>query len=234
MLKLQCINLFKKVVKIMDNNYNVFRRAAVGGFNRQDVITYIEKMRNEFFDYKKEVEQTVNQLNEKIRELERFCEEKPEAVEEPAIEAEAAEKEETDAVSEINEATLKLRMVADDLCQSLCFFMEKVSENAISVVIADADNDEDTADDETESAQMQTDDVKDEIDADDSAEETDSGIELQTEETEEIIPDAVESILSFADSFSFDVKAEEKKAEKVKEEAKGDILDILGTAGFLV
>ena len=220
----------------MDNNYNVFRRAAVGGFNRQDVINYIEKMKNEFFDYKKEVEQTVNQLNEKIRELEGLCVEKPEAEEETFAQAEVAVKtEETDAVSEINEATLKLRMVADDLCQSLCLFMEKVSENAISVVIADADNKESNdGENEAEPSAVLNEDMQDDALIHDSEEEIVCESEFQTEEQEEIRADAVETILSFTDSFSFDVRSEEKTAVKEKKETKGDILDILGTAGFLV
>ena len=63
----------------MNKEYTSFRKAAFGGFNRRDVISYIEKMRNESFEYKKQVEETVKSLNEKIRELNRDYREKDSA-----------------------------------------------------------------------------------------------------------------------------------------------------------
>ncbi len=239
MLKLQCVNLFKKVVKIMDNNYNVFRRAAVGGFNRQDVITYIEKMRNEFFDYKKEVEQTISQLNEKIRELESLCQADEKPQQEPVKEVEIAEGAAADPVSEINEATLKLRMVADDLCQSLCFFMEKVSENAISVVVTEQSASQETAEEApSEITEAQPEEAFSADEECEASAEDEFCIEADeaAEQEENVAADAVEAIMAFADSFSFDVNSEKEIGENkdIKEEEKGDILNILDSAGFLI
>ncbi|MBQ8503577.1 MAG: hypothetical protein IJ491_04780 [Clostridia bacterium] len=201
----------------MENNYNKFRRAAFGGFNREDVISYIEKMKNEFFDYKKEVDQTVSQLNEKIRELETICEamDTPE-IEEIVVNEEAAEPE-MNPVSDINEATQKLRMVADELCKSLCDFMDRVSENAVSVVIEK----------KTVAGEIA-------VDTEDSVEEK------AVEEYEEIaveaeeVTDKVSSILKATDSFCCSTEAvEEATVKKENEPEKRNILDILGGASFL-
>ena len=58
----------------MESSFNKFRKAKFGGFNRKDVIDYIEKIQNEFFSYKKETDETVSRLREKISELEKLAE----------------------------------------------------------------------------------------------------------------------------------------------------------------
>lgn len=223
----------------MENNYNRFRRAAIGGFNRQDVIEYIEKMKNEFFDYKKEVEQTVSQLNEKISELEKLSEAKEaECAEEVTVPEENGEEGGKDAVSDINEATLKLRMVADELCKSLSDFMERVSENAVSVVIETR-----TAEEEAEEyIEEETEEVnceepqEDVCDTETEQEETlPEAAEAETAETEKA-EDKVSSILKAADSFCFvgeKTQAASTDKQKEPESEKRNILDILGTASFL-
>ena len=113
----------------MSKEYTSFRKAAFGGFNRKDVISYIEKMRNESFEYKKQVEETVKTLNEKIRELEnaamnRVCTEKAEA------DFEAAEPVQ-DNLEGIGEATQHLKSVADEFSRSLGDFMDKLSEKGL-------------------------------------------------------------------------------------------------------
>ncbi len=195
----------KGIVKAMENNFNKFRRAAFGGFNREDVIRYIEKMKNEFFDYKKEVELTVEQLNSKIRELE----EAYEAVSTPQVDGSDAviedETEEINPVSDINEATRKLRSVADELCRNLSDFMVKVTENKTASENIEVQFEEEIAEE-----------IRD--------------IEAPTE-TE----DKVASILKAADTFSCSVSCEEKaetEKEELKAEKK-NILDILGGASFL-
>ncbi len=188
----------------MENNFNKFRRAAFGGFNREDVISYIEKMKNEFFDYKKEVELTVEQLNSKIRELE----EAYEAVSAPALSEDTTvieETEEVNPVSDINEATRKLRSVADELCKNLSDFMVKVTENSI---IAEGE----------------------ELQAEEESADAFEEIEITAAQE-----DKVALILKATSSFSCSVSCEEKiTAEKkeVKQEKK-NILDILGGASFL-
>lgn len=121
----------------MDNNINKFRKAAFGGFNRKDVIDYIEKIQNEFFDYKKETEKTVERLNEKITQLESLCSGVERPMDEAEEKADASEQmmEENASAGEINMATAKLRNVTEELCRSLNDFMEKLSENSISVML---------------------------------------------------------------------------------------------------
>lgn len=219
----------------MENNYNRFRRAAIGGFNRQDVIEYIEKMKNEFFDYKKEVEQTVSQLNEKISELEKLCETKEaEFVEEVAAAEENGEEGGNDAVSDINEATLKLRMVADELCKSLSDFMERVSENAVSVVIERREDEEESEKCIEEEEEVICEEAQEDV-CDEEAQQEETPEEAEKAETEKA-EDKVSSILKAADSFCFiGEKTEAVSAEKEEEPVseKRNILDILGSASFL-
>lgn len=228
----------------MENNYNRFRRAAIGGFNRQDVIEYIEKMKNEFFDYKKEVEKTVSQLNEKISELEKLSQAKEtDFAENTETVQDVSSDGESDAVSDINEATLKLRMVADELCKSLSDFMERVSENAVSVVI------EKVKDEAEEIHVEETDKQTDSDFAEESSEETVEQVieeimeELKQEEgegkvstSEEISKeDKVSSILKSTVSFCFtDEKTEDTYHESAEQEnEKRNILDILDAASFI-
>ncbi len=191
----------------MENNFNKFRRSAFGGFNREDVISYIEKMKNEFFDYKKEVELTVEQLNSKIRELEAAYE----AVSVPSVCADEAAEEEThtNPVSDINEATRKLRSVADELCRNLSDFMVKVTENN-----AVAEN---------------TEIIEQDVPVEETA-ETEAEAETETE-TE----DKVSSILKAVNAFSSTVSVEDEAVTGIIEEKKEkkNILDILGGASFL-
>lgn len=210
----------KGAVKTMENNYNKFRRAAIGGFNRQDVVNYIEKMKNEFFDYKKEVEKTIDGLNEKIKELEALADKYEEAVDESVVAEETVSETETNPVSDINEATLKLRMVADELCKSLCDFMDRVSENAVSVVI------EKKTEPEIGELIVVTDDTEEAAESEDC--------EDAIEQTGEI-SDKVSSILKATQSFCCNsedsAEAQTEGSEAAAE--KRNILDILGGASFL-
>ena len=115
---------------MMDKEFSTFRKSAFGGFNRKDVINYIEKMKNESFEYKKQVEKTVDSLNEKIRELENAAK----LMEENAALNQSAEseKEQTgEYFCEIGQATEHLKTVADELCKSLGEFMDKLSSRGL-------------------------------------------------------------------------------------------------------
>ncbi len=113
----------------MNKEIGSFRKAPFGGFNRRDVINYIEKMRNESFEYKKQVDETVRQLNEKIRELENAAS----MLESPAVSESDTVCQEPSAESfgDIGVATEHLRTVADELCRSLGDFMDKLSERGL-------------------------------------------------------------------------------------------------------
>ena len=113
----------------MNKEIGSFRKAPFGGFNRKDVINYIEKMRNESYEYKKQVDETVRQLNEKIRELENAAS----MLESPAVsESETAcDEPASESFGDIGVATEHLRTVADELCRSLGDFMDKLSEKGL-------------------------------------------------------------------------------------------------------
>lgn len=113
----------------MEKEFSTFRKSTFGGFNRKDVINYIEKMRNESYEYKMQVEETVRSLNEKIVELENAAR---------LIEADVAHADEEanvsqtkENMSDINDATKHLKAVADELCGSLGEFMDKLSRKGL-------------------------------------------------------------------------------------------------------
>lgn len=92
----------------MDTNNRMFRKAAFGGFNKADVMQYIETMKNEFFDYKAQVEETIRTLNEQLA-----------SAETPENGAAAQTEARTDTATSINEATAHLKQVADELCDKM-------------------------------------------------------------------------------------------------------------------
>lgn len=139
----------------MDHSNRLFRKAVFGGFNKDDVIDYIESMKNEFFEYRKQVETTINELNQKISELESAGAD-VEKAEPSASQEEVAGgfapvgTDFTDnvnlSVGEINEATEHLKKTADKLCESLTEFMDRISTSCISVTVeAPVHSEEDTA-----------------------------------------------------------------------------------------
>lgn len=113
----------------MEKEFSSFRKAAFGGFNRKDVINYIEKMRNESFEYRKQVEETVKNLNEKICELENAAR----LIDSPcSAEAEVlADEASTEYLNDIGPATKHLKTIADELCRSLGDFMDKLTEKGL-------------------------------------------------------------------------------------------------------
>ncbi len=93
----------------MENKNRLFRKAKFGGFNKEDVMQYIETMKTEFFDYKAQVEETIRELNERLALFEHG--------DEPA-EKPASDFGDGNALS-INEATEHLKQVADELCEKM-------------------------------------------------------------------------------------------------------------------
>ena len=143
----------------MDNSSRLFRKAVIGGFNKDDVIDYIESMKNEFFEYRKQVETTIGELNQKIKELEEagnaVCPTQEPSEKEPDSDPlEPLESEFKNNVSfsvgEINAATDHLKKTADKLCENLTEFMDKISSNCISVTVEAPIRQTDDADEPTE------------------------------------------------------------------------------------
>ena len=106
----------------MDNVTKLFKTSAFG-FNRSDVINYIEKTRNDFYDYKVQTERTISDLNDKIKELEEALAAKDNTASDDKI---------TDgidfssSVSQINEAAYHLRETADKICDDIGDFLDKI------------------------------------------------------------------------------------------------------------
>lgn len=128
----------------MDNFSASFRTAMFGGFNKEDVISYIEKIKNEFFDYKKESEATISRLNQKIKDLEATGntankEADIDLTDSIAVFRNELEKEKrtrehkVPASAQIDEAANQLKQTADNICDCLNDFMDKLSENSIAV-----------------------------------------------------------------------------------------------------
>lgn len=89
----------------------LFRKATFGGFNKEDVMQYIETMKTEFYDYKAQVEETIRELNEKLQSFKHNGEADSAAIVSPAASG--------DPAMSINEATNHLKMVADELCEKM-------------------------------------------------------------------------------------------------------------------
>ena len=196
----------------MENNFNKFRKAKIGGFNRKDVIDYIEKIQNEFYNYKKETDETVSRLREKIAELESLtdnsCSTSVKADAEDRIVSDSEKSTESCPADEITLATSKLKNVTDELCNSLNEFIDRLSENSIPVVLNVPFEEEELEDD----------------------------ADLTEEFEEEIVLSKVESILMSASSI-FLTKNEEKNENNDNNRkcavVKKDINNILDKAGFV-
>lgn len=111
MLKSIWNNLCKGSVK-MDTNYYLLRRTTLGGFNRKDVIDYIEKLKNEYADYKADAEKTIKELRDEISELKAGKAECVEVAETAESEIAAQEVEAYDSV----EAYAEKCTITDLLC----------------------------------------------------------------------------------------------------------------------
>lgn len=124
----------------MEKEFGTFRKATFGGFNRKDVINYIEKMKNETFEYKMQVEETVRNLNDKIFELENavsLTDDTPSA---------SAASFSSESVGDIKDATVHLKSVADELCRSLSDFIDKLTRKGLYEGDAALQNESDFSD----------------------------------------------------------------------------------------
>lgn len=113
----------------MEKEFSTFRKSTFGGFNRKDVISYIEKMRNESYEYKMQVEETVKSLNEKIVELENAA--RLMEVDLTVCDEEVNVPASSENMDDISDATKHLKAVADELCRSLGEFMDKLSSKGL-------------------------------------------------------------------------------------------------------
>ena len=95
----------------MQNLTGMFRKAAFGGFQKDDVLNYIERMKREYYDYKAQVEETVNELREKLAALQ----------DGKADGADAAA-----PADDLSDSAAHLKQVADEVCESLAQLLEKL------------------------------------------------------------------------------------------------------------
>lgn len=211
------------------------RKSTFGGFNKQDVIAYIEKVKNDAYEEKNRLQKQVKELTDKIGDLEAqvsaFDAEKDKLVKRIG-ELSVSGEGKNETVEEINEATNHLKNVADELCQSLRDFMQRISENCCSVVIEDGEGEEDEEfDGEKFIAELEA-----EIYAKLGVEEAEASEEETTpedvqQEAPESNPDRVSSILSSVSAFS---SVEEQKKENAQEDVRDTtVSDILGSLSFL-
>ena len=233
-----------KVVNKMEKEFGALRKKAFGGFNPKDVVDCIEKTRNELHEYKTSAEKSIEELKDKIEKLEseKAALEKVNAdlmkantdlIESSKCESsEEAENESAGdslTVIEINAATSELKKVADDLCNSLRDFMDRIAENSISVVV---ENNENEAEEEFDAKSFMA-----ALEAEIYAK---LGVEADNDEvtvevyTEEAGCDKVTSIMHQTSGFAF-VSDNQVVAEEKKEEAssKKNIFDFLKGASFL-
>ena len=233
MIELLCKNLFKKAVNIMETNYSKLRTTAFGGFNKKDVVAYIEKIQNEAYENKLRIEKETKELNEQISELLKAADDAVrekdmllEKIEELSAKAVTAPVDEgkNETLSEINEATNHLKSVADELCESLREFMERISENSYSVVIGgDSTQCEESFDGEKLMAELEAE-IYAKLGVEDTAAE-----EKLVERAEPKEDPKVNSILSVVSAFS----DKEKTEPEIKNENNETVTNILGSLSFL-
>ncbi len=114
----------------MEKELGTFRKTAFGGFNRRDVIDYIEKMKNETFEYKMQVEETVRSLNDKINELENVARQLQKGDFNRDFSMNAGSLD-SFSLGDIKTSTKHLKAVADELCRSLGSFIERLTQNGL-------------------------------------------------------------------------------------------------------
>lgn len=217
----------------MENNNHLFRTAVFGGFNKDDVIDYIENMRNEFHSYRQQVEETISGLKKKIRDLEAIglslpIESEQNGFELPGEEIKASNQQIMTSVSEINEATEQLRKTADLLCSSLGDFISKLNDNSLSVNVAVAAEKGDAV---LADADLHKVFVEKIFSSSDSKSEEAVPAEEITEETEENIEEVPDEAKGFFDDIIAQAKIEVK--ESVSSSGNGSILDGFLSSAFI-
>ncbi len=221
----------------MDNNFSNLRKSTFGGFNRKDVVSYIERVRNVHYSEKSKMEKEISELKAQLEKSDEIIQQQAALISEwesrvaSALEEKqelkemaeklnaeilaSAEKVEENPVSEINQATSRLRDVADELCNSLKDFIERISENSYSLVIeskpADGFDGKKILDEIEAQLQAEFDGA-----AAEEIEETESA-EAQAQKDDEMIGSILSSIMGFA-------VEKEEAAEKAEDEAVSSIL----------
>ena len=114
----------------MEKEQRLFKKAAFGGFRKEDVIAYIEKMKREFAEYKQQVEETMDALHAQISEP-------GEAEAAPFATSEPADADHF-AIDSISEATERLKEVGDALCKNLNELIDKMQKAPAPVERASA------------------------------------------------------------------------------------------------
>lgn len=122
----------------MEKEQRRFRRQAFGGFNKEDVMDYIENMKREFAEYKQQVEDTMEALHEQIPGAGEASE-GASSFEDPAF-ADGA----FPSVGSIAAATERLKEVGDFLCENLNALIDRLQnapaaaegEDAVSSILS--------------------------------------------------------------------------------------------------
>ncbi len=213
------------------------RSTAFGGFNKQDVIAYIEKVKNDAFEEKSRLQKQVKELTDKISDLEGkvtdFEAEKEKLVKHIG-ELSVSGESKNETVEEINEATNHLKNVADELCQSLRDFMLRISENCCAVVVeGDSDPGEEDFDSSKFMAELEAE-IYAKLGVEEESEEEEENEEESApcaQESEDKAEDKVSSILSSFIDFKPVRVQEEKKEEASKDDAV--VSGILDSLSFL-
>ncbi|MBQ3136548.1 MAG: hypothetical protein IJB74_03600 [Clostridia bacterium] len=220
------------------------RKSTFGGFNKQDVIAYIEKVKNDAYEEKNRLQKQVKDLTDKISELEAqvsvFDEEKDKLVKRIG-ELSVSSEGKNETVEEINEATNHLKNVADELCQSLRDFMQRISENCCTVVIEDGESEpEEEFDGEKFIAELEAE-IYAKLGVEESDKEKESSEEYVDaevtaqetlfEEEKDINQEKVSSILSSVSAFSFGEEVKTEKEESIENDST--VTDILDSLSFL-
>ncbi len=227
----------------MDNNFSNLRKSTFGGFNRKDVVAYIEKARNNHYSEKVRLEKELEELKAQLEEKEStiaqqkalICEwesrvaseleekqELMEIAERLKTEILANEEKDDNPVAEINQATSKLKDVADELCNSLKDFIERISENSYSLVI------ESKPEKEFDGKKI-LDEIEAQLHADLDKAQHESADEPESEKAEET-DGVISSILSTISGFA--VENQEQPEEKEKEDDSA-VSSILSGLSFL-
>lgn len=208
----------------MDNFNTIFRKTAFGGFNREDVINYIEKTRNDFYDYKIQSQKTINDLTEKIKDLEEQLKNTA------ATDVNQSKNEVIDfssSVTEINKAADHLRETADKICDDIGGFIDRVLNS--DFIITDEDEEFDP-----EFIMNQAFSVIEE----ENAEEIKAAPEVSAEEdtvSDETNNDAFDSIFSHIITEATKLSADIKESVSESETTSDSILDaVLSSAKFSI
>lgn len=102
----------------------IFRSAVFGGFNRSDVISYIEDLRNEISDLQRKYadkETKINELEDKVGDLTEKCASLNDLQEKYNVQCDTVEALKNENV-ELNNKVSELQNISDKYDESVCEF----------------------------------------------------------------------------------------------------------------